>query len=233
MTLQAGLATAALLLCGCNLDRPIGGPAQHENKVIDLDKSEMARVDIGMGAGELRVHGGSSKLLEADFTYSNPASKPVVDYHSGALRSEIRIQQRDVGPGVGDSDYKWDLGLNDNVALDLTTHLGAGQAVMDLGQLNLRSVEVNLGAGEVRMDLRGNPKRDYDVQIHGGVGQATVYLPKSVGISATAAGGIGEINVSGLEKRGDRWINPGHEHAPATIHLDVKGGIGEIRLVAE
>ena len=82
-------------------------------------------------------------------------------------------------------------------------------------------------------DLRGNPKRSYDVRINGGVGQATIHLPKSVGISATAVGGIGEVNVSGLEKRNGRWINPGHESDPVTIRLDVKGGIGQIDVVAE
>jgi hypothetical protein len=44
--------------------------------------------------------------------------------------------------------------------------------------------------------LRGEPKRDYNVQVHGGVGQATVYLPRDAAISATAVkGGIGEIRL--------------------------------------
>jgi hypothetical protein len=117
--------------------------------------------------------------------------------------------------------------------MDLVVQMGAGEAHLNLGGLNLRSVAFKLGAGEVDVDLRGNPKRSYDVQIQGGVGQATVHLPSTVGISATAAGGIGEINVRGLEKRNDRWINPGHENAPVTIRLDVKGGVGQIDLVAE
>ena len=60
-----------------------------------------------------------------------------------------------------------------------------------------------------------------------------LYLPKSAGISATASGGIGDIEVRGLEKRDGRWINPGKEHAAATIRVDVRGGVGQIRLVAE
>jgi hypothetical protein len=117
--------------------------------------------------------------------------------------------------------------------MDLVVKMGAGEAHLNLGNLNLRSVVFDLGAGEVDADLRGRPKRSYDVQINGGVGQATIHLPKSVGISATAIGGIGEINVSGLEKRNDRWINPGHENDAVTIRLDVKGGVGQIDLVAE
>jgi hypothetical protein len=90
-----------------------------------------------------------------------------------------------------------------------------------------------MGAGEVEMDLRGNPVKSYRAEIHGGVGSATVYLPASVGISATASGGIGDINVRGLEKRNGRWINPRAGSALVTIELDVRGGVGEIRIVAE
>jgi hypothetical protein len=118
--------------------------------------------------------------------------------------------------------------------MDIVTKLGAGQARMNLGDLNLRSVEMEMGAGEVEMDLRGRlPSRSYDVRINGGVGQATVRLPRDVGIYATAKGGIGEINVSGLERRGDHWVNAARVDSPVTIRLDVKGGIGEIRIEAD
>jgi predicted membrane protein len=104
---------------------------------------------------------------------------------------------------------------------------------MNLGSLDLRSVRIEMGVGEVRVDLRGKPTRDYNVNIQGGVGQATVYLPRDVGVVAKAAGGIGNISVHGLEKRGGQYINPAHENAPVTIHLNVEGGVGEINLIAE
>ena len=105
---------------------------------------------------------------------------------------------------------------------------------MDLGELNLRSVDVNMGVGEVTLDLRGRtPARSYDVRINGGVGQANVHLPRDVAIYATAQGGIGDIHVEGLERRGNHWVNAAKLDSPVTIRVDVKGGIGEIRLVAD
>ena len=104
---------------------------------------------------------------------------------------------------------------------------------MNLGGLNLRNVELTVGAGEVDMDLRGQPTTSYSVSIHGGVGTAVVHLPSTVAISAKASGGIGDINVSGLEQRDGRWINPRATASPVTIDLDVHGGVGEIRLEAE
>ena len=136
-------------------------------------------------------------------------------------------------PGWNGGDYKWDLRLNNAVPTDLIAHLGVGEVHMNAGSLNLRGVEVHMGVGELNLDLRGAPKRSYDVEIHGGVGEATVYLPKSVGITARATGGIGDVNVRGLEKHGGVWINPSHEHDSVMIHVDAKGGIGEIHIVAE
>ena len=223
---------AAVLLAGCGLGVPVG-PVQHESKVIELDKSEATRVELKMNTGELRVEGGSPKLLEADFSYNVSAWKPVVDYRATGSRSELGISQPTGTRAAGHTENRWNLKLNDAVPMDVLTHMGVGEARMTLGSLNLQSVELNLGVGEVQLDLRGDPKRSYDVRIHGGVGQATVFLPSTVAISAVASGGIGDINIRGLEKRDGRWINPRHESGPVTIRLDVRGGIGEIRLVAE
>jgi hypothetical protein len=227
------VAAATIVLSGCEVNTDFGGPAQHLDKSIDLDKSEMARVEIKMGAGELRVEGGSSKLMDAGFDYNIAASKPVVHYNSSSFRSEVVIEQPSGFHGGKNSTYKWSLHLNDKLPLDFVTHLGAGEAHLTLGSMNLRSVEVHIGVGQVELDLRGNPARDYNVEIHGGIGQAIVHLPASVGIVANASGGIGDIDVHGLEKHNGHWTNSAYEHSPVTIHLDVKGGIGNITLTAE
>jgi predicted membrane protein len=111
--------------------------------------------------------------------------------------------------------------------------LGAGEGRLDLGDLNLRGVDVEMGAGTLVLDLRGNPTQDYSVRVRGGVGEATVHVPKDVGISATASGGLGSIQVTGLEKRGDRYVNDAEGRSGVRIRLDIVGGVGEIKLIAE
>jgi hypothetical protein len=234
VTMRTALAAAAtVVLTGCSINIDSGGPVQHMSKSIDLDKSEMARVEIKMGAGELRVEGGSTKLMDAGFDYNSESSKPVVHYNGSSFRGELLIEQPSGFHGGTNSTYKWDLHLNDKLPLDFVTHLGAGEAHLNLGTMNLRSVEVHMGVGQVEIDLRGKPARDYNVEIHGGIGQAIVHLPSSVGIVANASGGIGDIDVHGLEKHNGHWTNSAYEHSPVTIHLDVKGGIGNITLTAE
>lgn len=233
-SIKSVLAVAAMALGGCNIAFDEPGPVVHETRSVDLDQSDMARVRIKMGAGQLQVEGGSAKLMDADFAYNIPSWKPVVQYDAGGFRGNLSVEQPGAAVSSGrNMTYDWDLRLNDRLPLDVDTELGAGQARMNLGALNLRSIAVQMGVGQLDLDLRGKPERDYSVKIQGGVGQATVYLPSDTGISATANGGIGHIDVRGLEKREGQWINPGHEHAPVTIHVDIQGGVGEIRLIAE
>ena len=50
-----------LSLTACGPDWGSGGPERSETSNIELDQSEEVRVDLRMGAGELRVHGGCRK----------------------------------------------------------------------------------------------------------------------------------------------------------------------------
>ena len=230
MRLGALILIAALAGCGPEVWH---GPPQHATQSIELDKTEMTRVEIRMGAGELEASGGSLKLLDADFTYPLRL-RPAVRYNASSFRGQLSIEEpHGINLVNNHGDNKWNLKFNNERPIDMLAHLGAGEARMELGALNLRSLEVNIGAGKLQVDLRGHPQRDYDVRIRGGAGEATVRLPKGVGIDARAVGGIGEIEARGLEKREGRWINPTAVDAPVTIHLDVRGGVGSIRLIAE
>ncbi len=105
---------------------------------------------------------------------------------------------------------------------------------LNMGSLALENLDVKMGVGELKLDLRGTPKKDYQVQINGGVGEATVYLPEKVGIVANASGGLGEVDAKGLHKRGDRYVNDAYENnAKVAVRLDIKGGIGAIHLIGQ
>ncbi len=223
-----------LILGGCGMPHDdYSGPPNRTSESVELGTTESTHAVIRMGAGELHVGGGSAKLVEANFAYGSPSAKPRLDYSATATRGQVNIEQPGGMRAAVNRSYKWEVRFHDTQPLDLETHFGAGEAKLDLRSLTLRSVEINMGVGELDLDLRGTPTRDYDVRVHGGVGEATIRLPKDVAIKADARGGIGDIDMHGLEKRGNRWVNPGHEDAPVTIHLDVAGGVGSIRVLTE
>ncbi len=222
------LTLAAALVSGCHLRTVAVGETRHETAVIDLDPLDSGHVDLRMDAGELRVTSGTPKLVDARFAFNVEAWRPNVTYHPEGGRGDLTISQgRSLGHAIGRTENTWDVALNDQVPLDVEAHLGAGQATLELGPLNLRHVEVHLGAGEVTLNLRGTPTHDYDVEVHGGVGQATIQLPKDVAILARASGALGSISASGLEKRDGVWINPDRLDAPVTVRVSATGAVGE------
>lgn len=203
------------------------------SQAISLDggKASHANVELDIGAGELNLHGGSTKLVEGNFQYNVNSYEPKVENSSTGSHAVLTIRQAGGGGLGGNARNTWNLNLSSKMLLDLAINLGAGQAEMALGDVNLRSVAVHMGAGQVDLDLRGNPTHDYEVDISGGVGQATIHLPQGVGIRAEAHGGIGSIDVSGLTKRGDHYENDLLDTAKVNVRLKVEGGIGEIRII--
>jgi predicted membrane protein len=227
---------AVLLLSGCIVvgHKETISEMRYDSRSFDKDASKEVHLNLTMGAGDLKVESGSRKLVDADFVYNVPAWRPTVSYTTANSVGELTIEQ----PGhthttLGNSHYEWDLRVNEEVPLDVTVNFGAGKANLNLGHLALRDVDLNMGVGQLDMDLRGRPKHDYDVRINGGVGQATVHVPSDVGVYAEASGGIGHIEVKGLNKRDGHWENDAYANSPVKIHVNISGGIGEIRLIGD
>lgn len=221
-----------LMLTGC-VEAIHTGPTQHETKSIPLDKSEMVRAEIKIGAGNLKIRGGSSQLVDTDFTYNVPDWKPEVRYDGSGFRGRLTIEQPSHHHGsFGNSKYEWDVRFNNEVPLSLNLNFGAGNAELELGSLSLDQLDIHMGVGNLRLDLKGTPKKDYQVSIHGGIGNATIYLPDSAGVVAEARGGIGSVDAQGLRKHGSRYVNEAYEnHANVTVRFDIHGGIGSVHLI--
>ncbi len=231
-----GGMAAVFLLClfaaGCH-PRERESELRRIKRSIELDRKEGVHVDIKMDAGELRLCGGTPKLMEADLHYRG--REPEIRYETGGIRGMLSVRSRRdfTLRGIASKGEDWDIRLNEDAELDLSIHLGAGRSDLQLGGLNLRYLTVNLGAGQVLLDLRGVPRRNVHVRVNGGVGEAVVRLPKDVGLRVEAQGGIGSIRVSGLNKRGSHYENELFERAKRTMDVSVNGGVGSIRISAE
>src|ERR1700684_1277860 len=105
--LAIGLAALALTGCDEVNRRGVTGPPLHDTQTVELDKAEMVRVEMRMGAGELNVAGGSARLLDADFEYILPESKPVVHYQASSFRGILTITEPSVHGSRAGSPYEW------------------------------------------------------------------------------------------------------------------------------
>ena len=233
------------------------GELQTESQAVELGGAQSVRVELEMGAGELDVAGGADGLLEADFTYNVAEFKPEVKYSGGTLSvRQPHIEERASLWDVDDYRYQWDLRLNSDVPIEMAIDLGAGKAALELGRLSLTRLgvktgagdvtidlsssssltrlEVEMGTGQVTVDLTGNWQEDLDVDLTGGVGELIVRLPSSIGVRVDIEAGISGIDTQGLTKDGDHYVNDAYGKSGATLRIDIKAGIGSIKLhVAE
>jgi hypothetical protein len=197
---------------------------------VALGAAQSVRVNLNMKAGELKVEGGATQLLDANFTYNVPEWKPEVKYNVSGSVGNLEVAQPGSGSSTSNTRNEWDVRLSNKPPMEMTVNMGAGRATLTLSGLALSRLELNMGAGETTVDLTGDWKKDLSAQIHGGVGRATIRLPRDVGVHVVAQGGLGAINASAFHKQGDAYVNDPYGKSPVTLQIEVEGGVGEINL---
>jgi hypothetical protein len=227
-TVALALASAA---CTVSSDNP--ATAERESRTVELKGARSVQVNVEMGAGELKMRGGAAPLMDADFRYSRAEWKPELKYDVSGGRGTLIVRQNGNHTIGSNNKNEWELRLNEDVPMDLSVNLGAGQGILDLGNVSLHSLNVEMGVGELKLNLTGHPRNNVDVRVNGGVGEATVRLPRRARLEVEAHGGIGEITTSGLTKRDGLWVNEPSGDTVATMHVSVNGGIGGMHLICE
>jgi hypothetical protein len=210
------------------------GHRGHTTEMVERKDAKAVHMIVHMPSGDLHIEGGAARLLEADFYRGAGWSAPEVDYSVEKGFGTLSINQQSSSQLISDSDNTWKLKVNDDVPLELDVDVGAGRGDLRLAKVDLTRLQLNIGAGQANVDLTGERGKDLEAEIHGGVGEAVVRLPKNIGVVATVHGGLGSVDVHGLkEEDGGQYVNPAYGKAPTTIHLTVEGGIGHIRLEQE
>ena len=214
-------------------NRHFSGDLQHQSRTVERQGAKSVHVSLETSAGEFDISGGSSHLLDADFNYSGSYETPRVDYNVADGVGHLSISQDDGSTHFGASHNQWNLHFSNDVPLELKIQMGAGRGQLRLRDMPVTRLEMSMGAGQADLDLTGERKNDLVADLEGGVGQVTIRLPRKVGVVARASGGIGSVDAHGLRHEGDEYTNEAYGKTPATIHLTVQGGVGQIRLIEE
>jgi hypothetical protein len=214
-------------------DRRSSDDWQQHSRTVERQGAKSVNVSLEASAGEFTISGGSSHLLDADFKYSDSYGTPRVDYNVDGDVGHLNISQDDSSTHFGRSHNEWNLRLSNEVPLELKVEMGAGRGRLRLRDLPVTRLDMTMGAGQADVDLTGDRKSDLTANLEGGVGQVTIRLPRKVGVVVRASGGIGSISAHGFRHEDDEYTNEAYGKTPATIHLKVEGGIGQISLIEE
>ena len=209
-----------------------GHLVDHISETRDLQGVTSLNAVVTITAGELNLSGGTSRAFEGEFDYATSWARPQIEYNVSGKSAKLNIAQENHGPLLG-PDNTWWLRLNDQVPLDLQIKMGAAKGDLNFRDINLKKLHIEGGVGKIDVDLTGKRGSDLDVDIHGGIGQAVIRLPKNVGVVVEAKGGIGAVTTNGLKKEDGSYVNDAYKRSQHTVHVTVEGGIGNIDLSVE
>ena len=145
--------------------------------------------------------------------------------------SGLQLAELDLDLGAGDFEVRFD---EPNPVRMSRLSLDAGTSrleVFGIGNARPEQVKVQGGVGDITLDLTGAWSRSADVQITAGVGSVTVRVPDDVGVQVETEGGLTDIDVSGLRRRGDTYVNDAFGEAEVELNVQVTTGVGSIRLI--
>ncbi len=144
-TLVAGLILALV---------PVAGHAQDWREMTSFrQRTDESRMDVRVryGAGELVVvPGNAGELYRVSLRYDSHMFDPVIDYEPGDL--EVGVEGRDGRMRIRNTEAgELRLQLSPDVLLELDMDFGAVQADLDLGGLQVASLDVETGASETEI----------------------------------------------------------------------------------
>ncbi|MDQ3526034.1 MAG: toast rack family protein, partial [Chloroflexota bacterium] len=81
------------------------------SETVPAGGATSARVEIGMAVGELRISGGATELMDADFTYDDEL-EPEVEYRVDGGQGVLTVKQGSK-KNVRSTQNEWNIRLND------------------------------------------------------------------------------------------------------------------------
>ncbi len=157
-----------------------------------LRDSTPMRVHVQYGAGRLDLRAATTPVLYAmQLRYDEDASRPLHTYDAVGHELIIGLDtHHGVWHGSGKDEAEMHLALAPAVPLDLDLALGAAQATVDLGGLNVRGLRLDAGAADETVDFsRPNPGHIASIEMN-------------VGAASFKARNIANANASGVRVKG-------------------------------
>jgi predicted membrane protein len=239
---------------GITINQVDVGEMQYESQIVELEDAEEVKVDIRMGAGELKIDNGAEDLMEGDFTYNIESWAPEVTYNVEDQQGRLTIRQPKTEELSisGQMKNEWDLRFARGVPLDMRIDCGAGDHEIDLAEISVTALDVKMGAGNVNINLSENPElqdvefdigagnveidldgvweNDVDVSIQGGVGRIVLRLPNDTGVRIDLSKGVGNVDTSGLSRDGNIYTNNAITESGPLLDIHIQAGVGQIEL---
>lgn len=136
------------------------GPTRTMTKAVDADGGTTIDAALDINNGNLNVTGGTSTLMEGKFTYNVSEWRPAVRYSVSGGNGELTVRQPSsewwrLWQWVHGKNT-WDIRLGGSAPINLKTDQNWGKGKLDLGGVNLSSLDASSSAGDLVVGLPGS-----------------------------------------------------------------------------
>jgi hypothetical protein len=123
---------------------------------------------------------------------------------------------------------RWELGITDELNLELKVNNGVGEMFLDLEELNLYSLDANQGVG--RLVIRLPKAADEEIIIDQAIGTIHIQIPANVRVTVDAQNGLSRVDFPpDFELRNGLYSSPGANRSNAELFITVEQAIGYIK----
>ena len=219
------------------------GAETTEQQTVPRDAATSVDAELDMDFGILKIDpaaAGSTDLFVGDFSFDDDEWRPEVSYQLEGQTGVLDVQQPgDFGnldfndlDDIGQNDgNRWDVQLARDVPLDLEVDLDTGSSELNLGGLDVRTLDVETNAGEITIDLTGAAwEQDLDAAIDSEAGTVTLIVPADASVRIDADTTLGDVDADGFERDGDAYVTAAYDEAAPTLRFDIDTTVGEINL---
>jgi hypothetical protein len=197
-----------------------------------LGSAERGHLEFARGAARVTIAAGAEPddLASARFD----GSMPMVFADDGRLTIEY--------PRVSPSDWLHpsrraaEVALNPSIPWELVFSGGVAKLRGDLGDLQVRGLEIRRGANDVRIDLPA-PVGVVPIRIGGGASKVTLRRPAGTAVIVAVEGGTSKLEFDD-ERHGSlggptRLASPGATEAVNRYEIEIGGGASQLSIAEE
>jgi len=195
-----------------------------ETMAIPLDGVRQADVRMRFGGGELVVGQAPPNTLISG------------QFEGGVFNRSPEPGRIELEPGVDplpfglDRPLHWNVGLTSQIPVDLRLETGASRSFINLNGLLVRRVTLKTGASETRVRLPVEGITTFSADA--GMASLNIEVPQGVAarIKSRMAIGTTSVDEHRFPRFFDGWSSPDFETATNRVDIEVKGGLGAVRV---
>jgi hypothetical protein len=209
-------------------------PPLQETWAVPLDGAQHAQIDIEMGSGILVLTTGAQELMEADFSFSNPEQRPLVDHRQDGQSAYLSVQQPPRTSPLSRHRDDWILRLTNDIPITLNLHLGTGIYSLRVGGLQVSGLHIETSrAGVTSLDLTGYWEEDLDIKITGTQGSVlTITAPQGTGTRIESHSRIRKIDNRNFSQERNVFTNEAWSGSSPELSILLEGTFSNLTLTS-